>query len=203
MSLSEQSVGQINAATDKNKSLQATPQTTDGIASDETGSNGSAENNNTSPINEINGGSYHHNMSSTKLIKQQESLGVVIPKVLIPARNKVNFTKWATIACDQFTSEPEYWKDIEKNIVKDGYSALNLIYPEVYLEENRDDYYTGKINTAMKKYQDLNLFNGFEGLVLLERQTPYIKRRKGLVLALDLEKYEYRGEVKVAEQRTL
>ena len=56
--------------------------------------------------------------------------------ILIP--QNVDFTKWSVVACDQYTSEPEYWEDV-KNIVGGNPSTLNIIYPEVYLDEENSE----------------------------------------------------------------
>ena len=62
-----------------------------------------------------------------------DSIGVHIPKVLLPKKG-TDLNKWAIIACDQYTSEPEYWEKAEE-LVGDAPSTLNLIIPEVYLED--------------------------------------------------------------------
>ncbi|MEG2053574.1 MAG: DUF1015 family protein, partial [Oscillospiraceae bacterium] len=54
-------------------------------------------------------------------------------KILLP-KEGTDLTKWAVIACDQHTSEGEYWQETE-SIVGDAQSTLNIILPEVYLEE--------------------------------------------------------------------
>ncbi|HRJ76257.1 MAG TPA: DUF1015 family protein, partial [Anaerolineales bacterium] len=64
-------------------------------------------------------------------MKTFSDIGVQIPQVYIPKQN-IDLTKWSVIACDQFTSEPEYWHEVEK-IVGDSVSTLHLILPEVYL----------------------------------------------------------------------
>ena len=55
--------------------------------------------------------------------------------ILLP---KENFENWSVIACDQFTSDEEYWKEVEK-IAGDKLSAYNLILPEIYLGKNEDE----------------------------------------------------------------
>ena len=59
-------------------------------------------------------------------------LGIQIPQVYLPQKG-TDLAKWAVIACDQFTSQPEYWNNVEK-IVGGAPSTLNLTFPEVYLE---------------------------------------------------------------------
>ena len=55
-----------------------------------------------------------------------------IPEILLP-KKEYDYSKWATIACDQFTSQPDYWESL-KYFVGDNKSTLNLVFPEVYLE---------------------------------------------------------------------
>ena len=68
--------------------------------------------------------------------------------ILIP--KNVDMHKWSVVACDQYTSEKNYWEEVEK-IVKDSPSTLNLILPEVYLEEKDLDKRIKNINNNMKK----------------------------------------------------
>ena len=63
-------------------------------------------------------------------MKKIEDFGVFVPKVLLPAN--IDLEKWSVIACDQYTQDLDYWKNVEK-IVGDNPSTLNLILPEVYL----------------------------------------------------------------------
>ena len=60
-----------------------------------------------------------------------DRIGVKVPEILLPKKN-INPTKWAVIACDQFTSQPEYWEDVA-NLVGDCPSTLHMILPEVWL----------------------------------------------------------------------
>ncbi len=66
-------------------------------------------------------------------MKIYEDIGVLVPEIQLP-RPSTDLTRWAVIACDQFTSEPEYWRDVEK-VVGDAPSTLNLTFPEIYLEQ--------------------------------------------------------------------
>lgn len=68
--------------------------------------------------------------------KFKKELGIDIASVLLPNQN-INYEKWAVVACDQYTSEPEYWENVDK-LIHDEPSTLHLIYPEVYLEETQD-----------------------------------------------------------------
>ena len=115
-------------------------------------------------------------------------LGIQIPQVYLPKKG-TDLTKWAVIACDQFTSQPEYWNDVEKT-VGDAPSTLNLTFPEVYLEKSGGEERIRNVQASMHKYMDEGVFEPHDGLVYVER-TVAGKTRKGIVLALDLEAYDY------------
>ncbi len=100
-----------------------------------------------------------------------------------------DWTRWAVIACDQFTSEPEYWKAAEETV--DGaLSALGLILPEAYLgtasEKERNASIRERMQTVCEK---LRIFA--ESMVYLERTLPDGKVRRGIVGKIDLEAYDY------------
>ena len=115
-------------------------------------------------------------------------LGIQIPQVYLPKKG-TDLTKWAVIACDQFTSQPEYWNDVEK-IVGDAPSTLNLTFPEVYLEKPGGEERIKDVQESMRKYMDEGVLQPHDGLVYVER-TVAGKTRKGIVLCLDLEAYDY------------
>jgi Protein of unknown function (DUF1015) len=115
-------------------------------------------------------------------------LGIQVPQVYLP-KPGIDLTKWAVIACDQFTSQPEYWNDVEK-IVGDAPSTLNLTFPEVYLEKPGGEERIRNIQSSMHKYMDEGILQPHDGLVYVER-TVAGKTRKGVVLCLDLEAYDY------------
>lgn len=121
-------------------------------------------------------------------MKSFESIALGIPDLLLP-REGHSLSKWAVIACDQFTSDEEYWKRV-KDIVGDAPSALNLIFPEVYLGEAKAETRITRIREHMQKYLDDDLFEEREGLVYVERQTGS-HTRKGLVTCLDLDQYDF------------
>jgi uncharacterized protein DUF1015 len=121
-------------------------------------------------------------------VKKHDDLGVLIPEIYLP-KPGTNLTKWAVVACDQFTSEPEYWHDVEK-LVGDSPSTLNLTFPEVYLEQPGADQRIANIQLSMRSYLDSGLLEPRTGLIYVER-TVGSRTRRGLVLALDLERYDY------------
>ena len=120
-----------------------------------------------------------------------ESLGLRLPEVLLPAAG-TDYGKWAVVACDQYSSEREYWKRAE-GLVAGAPSTLGLIFPEAYLEDADADGRIARIQATMRDYLALGVLASVgEGLVLVERFTPFEKKpRVGLVLAVDLEAYRY------------
>ncbi|MBI5953279.1 MAG: DUF1015 domain-containing protein [Chloroflexi bacterium] len=115
-------------------------------------------------------------------------IGIQIPEVYLPQPG-TDLKKWAVIACDQFTSEPEYWNEVEK-IVGDAPSTLNLTFPEVHLEKPGAEERIQNIQAAMRKYMDEGILQPREGFIYVER-TVAGKTRKGIILCLDLERYDY------------
>lgn len=121
--------------------------------------------------------------------KTLESVALHVPTILLP-RADVDLSKWAVIACDQYTSQPDYWQQVARH-VGDSPSTLNMILPEVYLEQDTDER-VKRINQSMQRYLDEALLVAREpGFMLVDRQTPHAASRKGLVAALDLEFYDF------------
>ncbi len=110
-------------------------------------------------------------------------------KILLPKKG-IDYEKWAVIACDQFTSQPEYWEKLAE-YVGDAPSTLNLIFPEVYLKGDITER-VNKINSAMQRYVDDGIFTEIDGFILTERTVEGGKKRLGLVLSVDLETFDYR-----------
>ena len=113
--------------------------------------------------------------------------------ILLPDMN-VDMKKWAVIACDQFTAQPEYWKRVE-DYVQEAPSMLRLIYPEIYLNTDDRQAYTDRIaaiQNEMSAYLKDEVLKErvHQGYVLTVRQTS-AGERIGLVAELDLEKYDY------------
>ena len=115
---------------------------------------------------------------------------VKAPHILLP-RKGVDWSKYAVIACDQYTSNLEYWNSLRDEI-GDKVSTFNMIYPEAYLENTNNEEYISKINQNIDRYLDNNdLVDIGECFILVERITSYGVRRLGLVLAVDLEDYSF------------
>jgi hypothetical protein len=117
-----------------------------------------------------------------------ESIGLGIPEFLLP-RTGLDLGQWAVIACDQYTSEPEYWRKV-RELVGDAPSTLKLVFPELYLQEKDREERIQRIKSCMRRYLDQGLFEEHEGLVYVERIIGD-KTRKGLLACLDLERYDY------------
>ncbi len=110
--------------------------------------------------------------------------------ILLPA--EADMSKWAVVACDQYTGEPEYWEKAEK-YVGDSPSTLGLILPEVYLEETDVEGRIDKIHENMNDMLARNFFREYkDSLVYIERVQSDGMVRKGIVGAIDLEQYDYR-----------
>lgn len=109
--------------------------------------------------------------------------------ILLP--KNTDMTKWSVVACDQYTSEPEYWNDVEK-IVGDAPSTLKLTLPEIYLEDENISERIAKINSNMKALLDEDFFNEYkDSMIYLERTQSDGKIREGLIGVVDLEAYSY------------
>ena len=118
-----------------------------------------------------------------------DQLGIKVPEILLP-NPSVNPEKWAVIACDQFTSEPEYWQEVEK-IVGDSPSTFHMILPEVYLGTSREEEQAKTSNQAMKRYLQSGFFQKINNFIYVIRTTNG-KKRRGLMVCLDLEKYDFK-----------
>ena len=102
-----------------------------------------------------------------------------------------DMTKWSCIACDQFTAEPEYWREAER-IVGSEPSTLRLMLPEAWLGVRDSAAEIRKIYAAMKDYVNRGIFRTVEdSFVYVERTLPSGAVRRGLVGKLDLECYDW------------
>ena len=127
-----------------------------------------------------------------------------IPEILLP-KKEYDYSKWSTIACDQFTSQPEYWEELKKYVGKEK-STLNLVLPEVYLETVDKEKEVKKINDTMEKYLKEKIFDTYESFIYVERELALGVIRKGIMIAVDLEAYDYAPDAKLpirATERTV
>ena len=108
--------------------------------------------------------------------------------ILLPDFSKTDATAWSVVACDQYTSEPEYWQAVEQQ-VGERPSTLKLILPEVYLEESRDR--IAHIHDNMNTYLKDVLVKHPNKMIYLERTQSDGRVRRGLIGLVDLEQYDY------------
>jgi len=121
-------------------------------------------------------------------MKTFDDIGVGIPEIQLP-RAGIQLERWAVIACDQFTSEPDYWRQV-RALVGEAPSALHLVLPEIELEEPGKVQRIAAIQGAMYAYLEQGLLKPHNGMLYVERRVG-AQLRKGLLLCLDLERYDY------------
>jgi len=118
------------------------------------------------------------------------SLGLEVPSVLLPRAS--DLSGWPVIACDQFTQDRGYWEKV-KDAVRGSPSTLNLIFPEVYLGDGGAAERIAAIHSDMKRYLRDGVFaQPRDGFIYIERDTPYQKKRRGLISLIDLEQYDWK-----------
>ena len=118
-----------------------------------------------------------------------QNLGFYPADILLP--KDADMTKWAVVACDQFTSQPEYWQAVEET-VEDAPSTLRLILPEAKLNDPNVDEHIAGINAAMKQYLDAGVFQTLaDSLIYIERTQSDGKVRHGLIGMVDLDQYDF------------
>lgn len=121
--------------------------------------------------------------------------GFRLPQLLLP-RPGIDLQRWAVIACDQYTAQPEYWAEVER-VVGGAPSTLQLIFPEAHLGQPDAPARIAAIQQAMRRMLAEGLLREHAGTVLVERTAPTHggpQVRRGLMLELDLEHYDFRPE---------
>ena len=117
-------------------------------------------------------------------------LGFAVPDILIPQEG-TDLKKWAVIACDQYTSEPEYWENVSKE-AGDAPSTLNLVLPEVYLNTDEEKKKLESIAKTANEYLNEGILRSLgTGFILTDRATELHPSRRGLMAAIDLEGYSF------------
>ncbi len=111
-------------------------------------------------------------------------------EILLPDFQKTDGTRWAVVACDQFTSEAHYWESVKAS-VGDAPSTLSMILPEVYLSETEER--VPVINQCMKEILEKHLVSHPDAMIYLERTQSDGTVRRGVIGAVDLECYDYRA----------
>lgn len=118
-----------------------------------------------------------------------EEMGLKVPSIMLP-KEGTDMEKWAVVACDQYTSEPDYWRSAEE-FVGGAPSTLRLMLPEYYLGKPEEETRTKKVRETMERYlSDGTLRTLPQGLMLI-RRTAAGHTRLGLLIAVDLEAYDY------------
>lgn len=124
--------------------------------------------------------------------------------ILLPA--EADMEKWSVVACDQYSSEPEYW-DRVNGFVGDAPSTLRLITPEAYLDRVSAEAESARISGVMRRYLDGGVFNEYrDSFVYIERTQLDGSIRRGLVGKIDLEEYDYTpgsGKAVAASEKTV
>ncbi|NLB28747.1 MAG: DUF1015 domain-containing protein [Clostridiales bacterium] len=111
--------------------------------------------------------------------------------ILIP--NVPDLTKWSVIACDQFSSERAYWERVDRT-VGDSPSALRMIVPEAYLDDEGIEEYTLGVGRVAEEYLNRGLFTERQNCFVYTLRTLRDGRiRRGLVGALNLDHYDFTG----------
>ncbi|MDC7225486.1 MAG: DUF1015 domain-containing protein [Spirochaetales bacterium] len=120
-------------------------------------------------------------------------LGIKVPEILLPAEQNI-MDKWAVIACDQYSSQQDYWEKVAE-FTEDTPTTLNLVYPECYLEEDNPEKRIESINRNMHDYVESGVFSEpEEGFILVKRDTPVSASRWGLIASIDLEQYDFSSD---------
>lgn len=122
-------------------------------------------------------------------MKNFSPFGIFVPDILLP-KKEIALSQWAVVACDQYTQDRDYWKKVEA--AAHGPSSLYLILPEVHLDSEDKSLRIAAIRKTMEAYLESGVFRQpHRGFVYVERTTEYGRVRKGLVVAVDLEAYEW------------
>lgn len=118
-----------------------------------------------------------------------EATGFYPADILLPKDEHVK--NWAVVACDQFTSQPEYWKALEETVGDDP-STLRLILPEAKLNDANVEDHIKQINSTMEQYLADGVFRTLpESMIYVRRTQSDGRVRQGLVGKIDLEQYDF------------
>jgi len=115
---------------------------------------------------------------------------VFLPADILLPKN-ADFSKWAVIACDQFTSDQAYWNRVRAN-AEGSVSTITLILPEAELGTEKEAAHTALINKTMAEYMENGVFETYENsLIYVERTLENGSIRMGLMGMVDLDAYDY------------
>ena len=118
-----------------------------------------------------------------------DKFGFHIPEIMVPKAG-TDYSKWAVVACDQYTSEPEYWEQVEE-VVGDAPSTLRLMLPEIFLDKEGEAERIKAIRETMDKYMADGTLETLAPGCMLVKRTAEGRTRLGLVIATDLEAYDF------------
>ncbi len=121
-----------------------------------------------------------------------KDLGFSPADILLPQEG-IDMERWAVVACDQYTSQKEYWEEADR-IVGDAPSTLRMILPECYLEESGKEERIKDVEKSMKSYLETGVFRTFPDSYILVKRDTETGTRYGLVGKLDLEEYDYSAD---------
>ena len=124
-----------------------------------------------------------------------EHIGIRPPQVLLPVA-EVDMKKWAVVACDQFTSQMQYWQDVQ-HCVGDAPSTLRMIIPEAYLNRPDVDEMQREAACKMEEYLQAGLLHEAGCAFIFVERSVGESKRYGLMAELDLEAYDFRGKALV------
>lgn len=119
----------------------------------------------------------------------ENNVGVLVPNVMLPPAG-TDFSKWAVVACDQYTSQPEYWEQA-RAYIGSAPSTLDLILPEAFLGKPDEPERIAAIRAHMRDYMEKGVLRTLPQGFVLVRRSAEGNTRNGLILALDLECYDY------------
>lgn len=123
-------------------------------------------------------------------MKNFSRYGIKIPEILLP--KNIDTATWSVVACDQFTQDRDYWQKVEKT-AEGKNSTLNIILPEVYLNDADKPQRIEKVKATMSKYMAEGVFaEPKKEFIYIERTTAYGRVRHGLMAAIDLDTYEWK-----------
>lgn len=125
--------------------------------------------------------------------------------ILLP--KNCDLTAFSVVACDQYTSEPDYWNNV-KTLVSDKPSTLNMVFPEIYLKTADFDKTIADINSSMRNYINNGVFEETKNsCIYIERKLSNGSVRKGIIGVVDLECYDYsvgaQSEIRATEGTVL
>ncbi len=125
-----------------------------------------------------------------------QDLGILVPEILLPDPKKISLNYWPMIACDQYTSNPQFWHE-QRSIVGNKASTLDFFLPEAFLENENVEELINNIQIKMNSFLNSQDYVVKTGLIYLERTLANGIIRPGLMLAVDLEQFDFNSHDKL------